>query len=299
MLSLVLLFAGYASAQDYVISPTMQRGESIKRYIYKNTPQGKLAIYLHFPPGWSKQDKRPAIVFFFGGGWYKGSIAQFRYQAEYLASRGMVTARADYRVKSRHGTTLDKAVEDAKSAVRWLRANAARLGIDPNRIAAAGGSAGGHIAACTTLPTAPESKGEDTSISSRANLLILFNPVLDVSIPKIVKRFGSLETARSMSPNLHLGKNTPPTLLMYGTEDRLLSQGKIYLAKAKELGITAVLYTAEGVGHGFFNKPPWLNKTLYLADQFLARYGYTKGNPTIPVSKKAVMQEITLNQIRN
>ena len=75
-------------------------------------------------------------MFFFGGGWQNGSPSQFAHQAERLAQRGMVAACADYRVKSKDGVGPRSCVEDAKSAVRWLRANGARLGIDPERIVA-------------------------------------------------------------------------------------------------------------------------------------------------------------------
>src|SRR5262245_1847736 len=124
---------------------------SVEKYVFKKTADAELAIHLHFPADWKASDQRPAIVFFFGGGWTSGSVEQFRPQAEYLAGRGMVAARADYRVKSRQNVTPDKCVEDCKSAVRWLRQHAAALGIDPNRIAAGGGSAGGHTAAATAI----------------------------------------------------------------------------------------------------------------------------------------------------
>ena len=134
-----------------------------KSFIYKKTKQADLEIVVHYPPGWKETDKRPGIVFFFGGGWTNGTIKQFEPQATYLASRGMVAARADYRIKSEHGVTPKECVEDAKSAVRWMRQNAAKLGIDPDRIVAAGGSAGGHIAACTALAPGLEAEGEDTA----------------------------------------------------------------------------------------------------------------------------------------
>jgi len=259
-----------------------QTSQVTKKYIYKSTAQGDLEIILHLPSGWSERDKRPAIVFFFGGGWQKGSVNQFSQQAAYLSARGLVAARADYRVKNRQGTLADKCVEDAKSAVRWLKANAGRLGIDTTRIAASGGSAGGHIAACTFSVNGYEAVNEDRHFSSRPALLILFNPVLDATALKRVERMGSLSIATDLSPNLHLTKNTPPTLLFYGSDDPLLAQGKIYLKKAAELGFEAVLYTAGGVGHGFFNHEPWMSKTLFILDQFLTEYGYLRGSPTIP-----------------
>jgi acetyl esterase/lipase len=250
----------------------------VEESVYKKTPQGDLKMYIHSPPGWTAQDKRPAIVFFFGGAWTSGQVTQFEPQAKYLAQRGLVAARADYRVRSRHGTTPDKCVEDAKSAVRWLRANAAKLGIDPQRIVASGGSAGGHIAACTATIPGREAEGEDLSISSRPNLLVLFNPVLN-TVP-VGEKFGMGEMARKISPNHFLTKEVPPALIFFGTEDRLNEGGKEYLAKAKALGLDAQMYMAPGQGHGFFNRSPWQERTTFLMDEFLTAHGYLQGKPT-------------------
>src|SRR5438128_1621911 len=107
-------------------------------HIYKKTPQGDLRLHFCLPPGWKSSDKRPAIVFFFGGGWQNGSYTQFVPQAEYFASRGLVSASADYRIASKHKTTPDKCIEDAKSAIRWLRVKAGELGIDSDRLIASG-----------------------------------------------------------------------------------------------------------------------------------------------------------------
>ena len=142
------------------------KAPSTQSFVYKKTKQANLEIVVHYPPGWKESDQRSAIVFFFGGGWENGTIKQFESQASHLAGRGMVAARADYRVKSRHGVTPKECVEDAKSAIRWVRQNAAKLGADPNRIVAAGGSAGGHIAACTALTPGLDAEGEDTKVSS-------------------------------------------------------------------------------------------------------------------------------------
>jgi acetyl esterase/lipase len=260
----------------------------VESYIFKKTPQGELKIHVHFPADWTAKDRRPAIVFFFGGGWTGGSVAQFTRQAEYLAARGMVAARADYRVKSRHDVTPDKCVEDCKSAIRWLRQNATKLGIDPEKIAASGGSAGGHTAAAAFTTKGLEPPGEDLTISSKPNLLVLFNPALNTS--KLVDRMGSEKVARQISPNDNLTRDVPPAIIFFGTQDKLLAHGEEYVKKAKQLGLRAELYTAEGMGHGFFNKSPWTEATLAQADRFLARHGYTRGEPTIKPSEKAALK---------
>ena len=180
-----------------------------KSFTYKKTKQADLEIVVHYPPGWKETDKRPAIVFFFGGGWTSGSVKQFETQAAHLAGRGMVAARADYRIKSKHGVTPKECVEDAKSAVRWIRQNAAKLGVDPDRIVAAGGSAGGHIAACTALAPGLEAEGEDTAVSSKPNALVLFNPVLRLDLPQLLGFVGHDEAlAKAISPTLYLTKDT-------------------------------------------------------------------------------------------
>jgi acetyl esterase/lipase len=253
--------------------------------VYKKIDGGELKLHYSFPTDWKQGDKRPAIVFFFGGGWTQGNVAQFARQADYLATRGMVAARADYRVKSRHQVTPDKCVEDAKSAVRWLRKNAVELGIDPDRIVASGGSAGGHLAACTALVDGVEPAGEDTAVSSRPNAMVLFNPALGPE-PLVERMPGQEELARKISPTLLVRKDLPPALLLFGTSDRLLDAAKIYIQKSKECGDTAELYLAEGQGHGFFNRSPWKERTLYRTDEFLASIGYLQGKPTLELPKE-------------
>src|SRR5712692_1782379 len=95
---------------------------------YKATPQGDLKINLYFPPDWKAADRRPAIVFFFGGSCATGSPAQFATTSEYFATRGLVVASAEYRIESVHHTPPERCIEDGKSAVRWLRMNGRHLG---------------------------------------------------------------------------------------------------------------------------------------------------------------------------
>lgn len=279
-LLLVAIFSVTATtlrAEDAKMLPT-------KDFVYKKIDAVELMMTVHYPPGWKETDRRPAIVFFFGGGWTNGKVGQFETQAEYLAERGMVAARADYRVKSRHNVTPDKCVEDAKSAIRYVRKNFSTLGVDPSKIVASGGSAGGHLAACTSLVTGLEAAGEDANVSSQPNAMVLFNPVLNFhGIPMWTKYLpsGDEALAKQISPTLHLSRNTPPTLIHFGTSDALAVQGTEFVEKSKATGNRVELFTADGQPHGFFNRSPWKEKTLYRTDEFLATLGYLQGPPTL------------------
>jgi len=271
------------------VSPT--RGKAT--FVYKTTPQGELKIDLYFPKGWKASDHRPAIVFFFGGGFRVGSPDQFEPAAEYLAGRGMVAASADYRVRSRQKTGADKSIEDAKSAVRWMRANARRLGIDPNRLAAGGGSAGATCAAFTAYNTTYEPRDEDADISEVPDALVLFNPAM--GFPAHSSRYNT-PAAKVMGviiSNWKVRKGGPPAIAFYGTEDELGIKGRAFVEQMIAAGNRAELFTAAGQKHGFFNHlrtakdgttkgvPGWYEATLYQADLFLESLGYLKGKPAI------------------
>jgi hypothetical protein len=200
----------------------------------------------------------------------------------------MVAARADYRVKSRDGVTPDKCVEDARSAVRWMRNNARRLGIDPEKLIASGGSAGGHLAACTMIADGVEADGDDLAISTIPQAMVLFNPVLSFENERMITRLGDEKhLARKISPTAHLTKDSPPALILFGTSDRLKVLGDEYWKKAEKIGVRADKFLAEGQPHGFFNRSPWRERTLIAADKFLASLGFLKGEPTITVPKVA------------
>lgn len=114
-----------------------------------------------------------------------------------------------------------------------------------------------------------------------------------------VDLMGSVELAKALSPSLHLHKHTPPTILFFGTEDRFTGQAKVYLRDARRIGANVTLYTADGVGHGFFNNEPWRDKTLYLADQFLSSHGYLQGSPTLSIPEGVEMLEVKSDETSN
>lgn len=256
--------------------------------LYKTTPQGGLKLHLSFPLDWKAGDKRPAIVCFFGGGWKNGSYIQFVSLCDYLASRGMVAASADYRIESIHHTTPDKCVEDAKSAIRYVRGHATELGVDPDKIAASGGSAGGHLAACTALVDGFNAESDDRTVSALPNALVLFNPALNIDelVPETAD--GKKKAmAKAITPNQFIRAGTPPAIMFFGTADKLIAGADQYLNRARPLGLRAELWTAAGQGHGFFNRAPWIQVTARKADEFLTSLGYLKGGPTVKLPEAA------------
>jgi acetyl esterase len=232
---------------------------------YKNASSADLKLWIFKPDGHKKEDKKHAIVFFFGGGWKAGTPSQFEKQCQYLASRGMVAITADYRVSSCHGTLVTACVEDGKSAVRWIRENSGRLGVAPRRVAAGGGSAGGHVAAAVGSIKEFDSEDEDLRVSSKPNALVLFNPAVALDdigqkfiIPMEKKKTLSPRVGtkpRKLSPYHHLDKNLPPTIICHGTMDDAVpfESVRLFQKQASLLGRTCKLVSFPDKPHGFFN----------------------------------------------
>jgi len=272
-------------AQKGKVAPPIEGAEHI---VYKEASGSKLILNVFHPQDRkTKKEKRPAIVFFFGGGWSGGSPAQFAPHCEYLASRGMVAITADYRVKSRQGTPPFECVKDGKSAVRWIRQNAGRLGIDPKKLAAGGGSAGGHVAAATGTVPGLEEDGEDVSISSTPDALVLFNPVYDNG-PKGYGHERVKDRWKEISPLHNIRKGMPPAIVFLGDQDKLIpvSTAEKFKAQMEKVGSRSDLHVYKDQPHGFFNqgkKGNYYEKTVLEVDRFLISLGWLKGKPTIRV----------------
>ena len=248
---------------------------------YKAVAGADLKLHVFNPPDHSKADSRPAIVFFFGGGWVGGTPSQFYGQSAYLASRGMVAACAEYRTKGSHGTSPKQCVMDGKSAIRWLRSHAGECGIDPNRMAAGGGSAGGHVAAATSTAAGFSEEGEDVSVDCRPNALVLFNPVIDTG-PDGCGYERVKEYWEDFSPMHNIGGDTAPTTIFLGTEDGLIpvATAEEYRKRMEMCGVRCDLHLYEGQPHGFFNVAGY-DETLLEADAFLVSLGYLSGEATL------------------
>ena len=243
--------------------------------VYKRIGDVELNIYIFSPPNTQPGDQHPAIVFFYGGGWSREHPDQFFRHSKYLAERGMVACCADYRVKEKHGTTPQECVKDGKSAMRWVRSHASELGIDADRIAASGGSAGGHVAAATATIDGFNELGEDTTVSERPNAPGAVSIRFLTTAPdgwghERVKAYW-----REFSPAHHIDSTTPPAVVFLGTADKVVpvSIAERFKKTMEDAGVRCDLHLYEGLGHGFYLDAKY-NETLLEMDRFLTSLGY-------------------------
>lgn len=281
MISLAAFALLLAQGKNY---PPQLPGANVE--VYKKVGDVELRAWIFTPEGHKPEDRRPAVVFFFGGGWTSGTPGQFEQQCRYLASRGLVAATADYRVLSRHGVKAVSCVADAKSAVRWFRTHAARLGIDPGRIAAGGGSAGGHLAACTGVVGGFDGEGEDLAVSSVPNAMLLFNPALVLEKGEgLAERMGVEPT--KLSPFHQVQKGAPPALVLHGKADTTVpyATAERFAEAMTKAGNRCELEGYADQPHGFFNFGRGGNAmyaaTLRRMDVFLRSLGWLEGEPTV------------------
>lgn len=278
LVGLLALITGQPLAQD-----------DAERLVYKTVDGATLGVVIYKPHDWKATDRRPCIVWFFGGSWKVGSPYQFSPQAKHLAKLGIVSLCADYRVESRHGTTPHESTLDAKSAIRWVRLHAAELGIDPARVAAAGGSSGGQLAAsCAVVPDSDEEgdeKGGEAGGGGKPNAMILFNPVLSFEIPKVREATGAADRLKLMeiSPLHQLAAAPPPTIIFHGKSDPIVPYESVIEFKEKadtfSEGIVQIV-GFEGRTHDFFNYGNSGNRdyreTLRQTEAFLRDLGWVK-----------------------
>lgn len=245
--------------------------------MYKQIDTTKLYLEVFYPENMDAAEKYPAMIFFFGGGWNGGNLHQFIHHAEYFSKKGIVCFLVDYRVKRRNGTTPFESLKDAKSAIRYIRANADNLGVDPEKIIASGGSAGGHLAAATALIKDYNEVTDDTTVSCIPDALVLFNPVIDNGPGGYgYDRIG--EAYKNFSPLHNIHKGAPPTIFFLGKKDKLIPvvTAEYYKMVMEKVGSRCDLHLYEGQGHGFFN---YRNREIYYAtiketEDFLRSLGY-------------------------
>jgi acetyl esterase/lipase len=283
------VFEGAGDAKDPKAVPATPRppaGSIVHRdlaYVSRGHPRQKLDLYR------LSGKVRPLVIHVHGGAFLAGDKGE-GVPFEYLA-QGYAVASINYRLS---GDALFPAqIQDCKAAVRWLRANAAVYGLDPDRFAALGTSAGGHLAAMlgTTGGTRELEVGENLDVSSRVQAVVdFFGPTDFLQMdahrvsggqvhdapdsPESRLVGGAIQEHRDAvaraNPITYLSKDAPPFLIVHGDADPLVPhhQSELLVASLRKVGVAVTFYTVAGGGHGSFNDPT----VPQLAREFLATH---------------------------
>lgn len=235
----------------------------------------KLKLHIFNPPNHKTTDKTPCIVLFHSGGWASGDPSRYYSTCKRYSSLGAVAISVEYSIRKVHNGTPFDSVTDGKSAIRWVRAHAKELGVNPDMIAAGGASAGGQVAAAAAHLTSLEEKGEDLKISSKPNALILVSPVFDngpggYGHNKVKSRW------KDFSPIHNVRKGAPPTLVFVGGDEAKyirVESAKAYKDKMKAVGSRCELIVYDGQKHGY---PEKRNEMKIEETRFLKSLNYLK-----------------------
>ncbi len=236
-----------------VLTPIAKKVTPTRRVVYKTVGDRKLYLHIFEPEGHRPTDRRPVFLAIHGGGWTGGNAPGFYPFAAHFVEQGMVGISLEYRLRNdRDGTTVFDCVRDARSAVRWIRKNADVLGIDPARIVAMGGSAGGHLAVSTALFDRVNEDSDQADVSARPDALILMYPVIDTS----AEGYGQTKIGdrwRELSPVHNVRGGLPPALIFHGTGDAVTPYvgAKTFHDLSIAAGNTNTLITHPGGRHGY------------------------------------------------
>ncbi len=254
-----------------------QKIQPSRQVVYKKVGGNELRLDLFEPAGWTKNDQRACFVAYHGGGWTSGSPRSMYAFTDHCAKLGMVAVSVQYRLyKANTPVTVFECVKDARAALRFVRAHASELGIDPRKIIANGASAGGHLAAATALFDGVDHADEDLQVSCRPDALVLFSPVIDTSPEgyghvKIGERWQELSPAHQVRPDL------PPTLLFHGDGDTTtpILGARVFVEAMQKAGNRIEFVSSAGAIHTYMFKDPALHaETLQKMDSFFAGLGY-------------------------
>ena len=223
----------------------------------------KLDLAMPSEPG---DEPRPAIVFIHGGGWRNGDkrASGFLNPTLSYAEKGYVCITTNYRLTTRDRWRIDHCIADVKNAVRWLRANAEKYNIDPNRIGATGNSAGAHLSVMLGIcpPQAGmEGNGPYSDYSSTVQAVVASATPTSFLIPMSDRapEPSQLESqSKSISPITYVSAESPPMLLFHEESDRTVGvyHSDTFVQALREAGAEDVNYVlfGDGTGHGTFRQ---------------------------------------------
>lgn len=265
--------------------PRFPIGESLEHallkdaqtYVYKKTEQGELKVHFFFPENHWLVKPQPCVVFFHGGLWDKSMVSQFVPQCKHFIQRGAVTATVEYRVFNKHQTSPLEAIQDAQSAILWLKTFHKDVSINPEQIIAAGACSGAFIALCSAMH---ETVLHNEHFDARPAALLLFSSLIDLSgRDASLFGFSDKKEARALSPVSHLRKHLPPALFFHGKEDRVCVYKRVekFAERYKKKSKRSQFNPYEHAGHSFFNfnvSVEYFLHSMQCADTFLTKLGF-------------------------
>jgi acetyl esterase len=250
--------------------------EPTRNVVYKKVSDRELVLHVFEPAGHKATDKRPCFLVIHGGGWSGMEPRRMFPFADHFAKKGMLGISLQYRLSnSRTGFSVFDCVKDARSSVRYVRAHAAELGIDPDKIIVSGGSAGGHLAASTALFDGVNEGSDDLKVSSVPNALVLLFPVIDTS----AEGYGNAKIGdrwKEISPAHQVRKGVPPTIIFHGTADPTtpFKCAKLFQEEMLKAGNRCELDVNEGGAHGYLMHTQELyDDTMAKTEKFLGSLG--------------------------
>ncbi|MGJ8672272.1 alpha/beta hydrolase [Rubritalea sp.] len=245
--------------------------------VYKRSEQGDLVLHCFYPSDHNKNDHRCAVVLFHGGKWDQSMSTQFAPQALNFASYGAVGITVEYRTSTKHATTPMDAINDAQTAILWIRKNNRFLGIDPEKIVAGGSGSGAHLALCAAMHKKIE---HDGFFSGAPNALILWSAIIDTSKSGIGHDlFPNKRDARRTSPTKNIRRKLPPMLFFHGNADPVTPVAAVdkFCQRLRSKRNIARFFPFSRATHSFFNfnvNQQYFVQTLDNAEGFLIEQGF-------------------------
>jgi len=226
-----------------------------------------LRLDVYRPP--AGREKRTAVIQLHGGGFRRGSKDSLAANCRLFAERGYVAIASQYRLLDQGPWPAQ--IEDVKAAIRWTRANAASLGVDPDKVAVAGYSAGGFLAlAAAGAPNdaSLEGSGGNAGVSSAVAACIAFYTGGGRSLREDGASEAETDVMRFVKPGC------PPTILLHSTGDSTVPfDASVGLFNAfRAAGVAVELHLFEGLSHVFDRHPEFAAPSVEVCDLFLDRH---------------------------
>lgn len=250
-----------------------------KDVVYGKGGDTDLHLDIYKPTG--AANKRMAIIHYHGGGFQGGNKDGLAARLQTMSARGYTNIAAQYRLSANGAARWPAQMEDVKASIRWTRANASRLGVDANRIAVAGYSAGGHLAlfaAGTANRPEFEGKGGNAGVPTDVVACLAYYAVTGGAWEGFRRQFpmpeGSSDEAwRLATPGTYI-KSFPPTVLFHGLADVTVppESSQEFLKDLRAANIASELHLFAGVPHEFVGIPEFAESTSVLADFFIERH---------------------------